>query len=254
MLLAAIVLQASVAGFSPPLDAPMHVVTERRDDARTYRMERALRFLREGEGYRAEVMLRTATGDTDDTSGALYEAGFGAFAGRTILFHLDHDGAVTAIDEMPALWDRFCQRVAESAAARRTLAPLEREKLAARIAAPLRAMPAERQRAMLASLVQAVISDEAMTPGSAPVRLPGRSTHGGTAPLDGMRTVTALPGGHVRSTVNAAGEGVTLERITEVDPRTGLITRNSKTLRIRAGGLEKVSTTLLTVEPLADGN
>ncbi|MDQ0251822.1 hypothetical protein J2W22_003910 [Sphingomonas kyeonggiensis] len=58
----------------------------------------------------------------------------------------------------------------------------------------------------------------------------------------------------MRSTVNATGEGVTLERVTEMDSRTGLITRNSKILRIHAGGLEKVSTTLLTVEPLAGGN
>ncbi|MDH4743695.1 hypothetical protein OMP43_06660 [Sphingomonas sp. CBMAI 2297] len=252
MLLTAIVLQASTAGFAPPLDAPIRVVTERREDARIYRMERDVRFTREGMGYRAEVVLRAGTGETADSTGAAYEAGFGALAGSTLVFHLDPRGAIVAIDDMPALWDRFCRRVAEAAAARRTLAPAEREKLAARIAAPLRALPIERQRAMLASLVVALIADEAMTPGSTPVRLPGQSAYGGTIPLEGQRTVAALPGGLFRSTVRADAPDVTLERVTDMDPRTGLITRNRKTLRIRAGGLEKVSVTLLTVDPASE--
>ncbi|OSZ63158.1 hypothetical protein CAP40_19115 [Sphingomonas sp. IBVSS2] len=252
MLLAAIVLQASTAGFAPPLDAPRRVVTERRDDARIYRMERDVRFAREGTGYRAEVTLRAGVGETPDSTAAAYEAGFEAFAGKTIVFHLDPRGAVVAIDDMAALWERFCQRVADIAAARRTLAPTEREKLAARIAAPLRALPVERQRAMLGSLVVAVIADEAMTPGSTPVRLPGQSAYGGTTALEGQRTVVALPGGLLRSTVRADAADVAFERVTDMDPRTGLITRNSKTLRIRAGGLEKVSVTSLTVERVAD--
>lgn len=252
MLLAAIVLQAGTAVFAPPLDAPRRVVTERRDDARTYRMERDVRFAREGTGYRAEVTLRAGIGETPDSTGAAYEAGFEAFAGSTIVFHLDPRGAVVAVDDMPALWERFCQRVADIAAARRTLAPTEREKLAARIAAPLRALPVERQRAMLAALVAAIIADEAMTPGSMPVRLPGQSAYGGATALEGQRTVVALPDGLLRSTVRADAAGVAFERVTDMDPRTGLITRNSRTLRIRAGGLEKVSVTSLTVERAAD--
>ena len=251
MLLAAIVLQAGTAGFAPPLDAPMHVVTERREDARTYRMERRVRFARECLGYRAEVALRAGAGETADSTGAAYEAGFDAFAGSTLVFHLDPRGAILGIDDMPALWERFCRRVAEVAAARRTLAPAEREKLATRIADPLRALPAERQRAMLASLVLAVIADEAIAPGSTPIRLPGNSAYGSTAPLEGTRTVAALPGGRLRSVTSAAGQGVMLERITEFDPRTGLVARNSKTLRVRVGTLEKVTVTTLTVEPAA---
>lgn len=252
MLLTAIVLQASAAGFAPPLDVPIRVVTERRDDARIYRMERHVRFAREGLGYRAEVALRAGTGETPDSTGAGYEAGFEAFAGSTLVFHLDPQGAVVAIDDMPALWERFCRRVAEIAAARRTLAPAEREKLAARIAAPLRALPIERQRAMLGSLVQAVIADAAVAPGTTPVRLPGSSAYGEATPLEGLRTVVVLPGGLVRSTVRAEAPDVTLERVTDMDPRTGLIARNSRTLRIRAGGVEKVSVTLLTVDPAAE--
>lgn len=252
MLLAAIVLQASAAGFSPPIDHALRVVTERQDDSRIYRMERRIRFAREGEGYRAQVVLAEAEGETSDSSGALFEAGYAALAGTTLVVHLDRAGMVTAIDDMPALWERLCRRVADVAATRRPLSPVDRARFAERVAAPLRAMPAERQRAMLASLVLAVIPDEAMTPGIAPVRLPGSSAYGGAGPLEGMRTVVALPGGLLRSTTSASAEGVTLERVTEMDPRTGLIIRNRKTLRVRAGGLEKVSITRLLVDPIAD--
>jgi len=41
---------------------------------------------------------------------------------------------------------------------------------------------------------------------------------------------------------------VTLERIVDSDPATGLILRNSKTVTVRAGGLEKTSITVITVE------
>ncbi|MBB4840400.1 hypothetical protein HNP52_003492 [Sphingomonas kyeonggiensis] len=252
MLLAAIVLQASAASFSPPLDRALLVVTERHDDTRLYRMERRIRFAREDGGYRAEVVLAEAEGETSDSSGALFEAGYAALAGTPLIFHLDKAGTVTAIDDLPALWERFCRRVAEVAAARRALAPAERPKFAERVAAPIRALPDGRRRAMLASLVLAVVPDEPLVPGTGPVRLPGSSAYGSARPLEGMRSVTASPGGLLRSTTVASGENVTLERITEVDPHTGLITRNSKTLRIRTGGLEKISRTQLTVEPLAD--
>ncbi|MDG2534269.1 hypothetical protein P6144_11460 [Sphingomonas sp. HITSZ_GF] len=250
MLLAAIVLQASAVSFAPPLDMPLRVVSERRDGTRAFRLERELRFAREGTGYRAEVILRTATGETPDGSGALYEAGYAALIGTPILFHLDAAGALAAIDDMPALWERYCTRVAEVAAGRRVLAPADRAKLAARIAAPLRALPAEKQRAMLASLVSAVIVEEPLAPGSAPVHLPASSAYGSAAPLDGMRIVVPIAGGLLRSSTSASSDTVTLEQVSELDPRTGLIARSSKTVRIRAGGLEKLSTTLVILEPL----
>lgn len=248
MLLAAIVLQASAVHFAPPIDAPLHVVSERREGARSFRLERDLRFRREGEGYRTEVILRAATGETPDSSGALYEAGYAALLGTPIVFHLDSRGALTAIDDLPALWERYCARVARVAAARRVLAPAEREKLAARIAAPLRALPADKQRAMFASLVSAVIVDEALTPGIAPVTLPASSAYGGAAPLSGTRSVTPLPGGLLRATTSAASDVATLEQVSELDPQTGLIARVSKTLRVRSAGIERLSTTLITVE------
>lgn len=250
MLLAAIVLQASAASFAPPLDSPLRVVSERREGPRAFRLERDLRFFREGAGYRVEVVLRAATGETPDGSGALYEAGYAALVGTPILFHLDAAGELTAIDDMPSLWERYCARVAQVAAERRVLAPADRSKLAARIAAPLRALPPEKQRAMFASLASAVIAEEPIAPGSTPVRLPASSAYGSAAPLDGTRTVAPLPAGLLRATTHAASDTVTLDQVTELDPRTGLIVRASKTERIRLGTLETLRTTRVTVEPL----
>jgi len=250
MLLAAIVLQASAVSFAPPLDTPLRVVSEREDGPRAFRLERELRFVRDGTGYRAEVTLRAATGETPDGSGALYEAGYAALVGTPITFHLDGAGTLLAIDDMPALWERYCARVADVAAARHALAPADRVKLAARIATPLRALPPERQRVMFASLVSAVIADQGMAPGTGPVRLPASSAYGSAAPLDGMRTVTPLPGGLFRSSTSAAADAVTLEEVTEIDPRTGLIARSTKTLQLRSAGLEKRTVTRITVEPL----
>jgi hypothetical protein len=250
MLLAAIVLQASAVSFAPPIDTPLRVISERRDGARVFRLERELRFTREGGGYRAEVILRAATGETPDGSGALYEAGYAALIGTPIVFHLDSSAALTAIDDLPALWDRYCTRVAEVAAERRVLAPADRARLAARIAAPLRTLPAQRQRTMFASLVSSVIVEEDMALGSAPVRLPASSTYGSPDPLDGLRTVAPISGGLLRSTTRAGSGNVTLEHVTEMDPRTGLIARATKTVLIRAVGMEKRSITTLTVENL----
>ena len=130
MLLAAFVLQASAAIFAPPLDTPLRVTSDRIEDGRRYSAERLVRFLAEPGGYRAEVRMRGAASDTQDLSGALYEAGFGALAGRLLVFHLDSAGTVVAVDDMAALWDIFCRRVGEVAAARKSLSPAEAAKLA----------------------------------------------------------------------------------------------------------------------------
>jgi hypothetical protein len=251
MLLAAIVLQASAVSFAPPLDTPLRVVSERREGPRAFRLERELRFLQDGTGYRATVILRAATGETPDSSGALYEAGYSAVIGTAIVFHLDSTGAVTGIDDLPALWERYCARVAEVAAERRVLAPADRARLAARIAAPLRALPVERQRAMFSSLVSAVIVEERVVPGTTPIHLPASSAYGSAAALDGLRTVAPLPGGLLRSITRATSDTVTLEQVTDMDPRTGLIAHTSKTVQVRAAGLEKLSTATITVEPMA---
>lgn len=262
MLLAAFVLQASAATFAPPLDTPLRVTTERIEKGRRYAAERLVRFLAEPGGYRAEVRMRSAASDTQDLTGALYEAGFGALAGRLLVFHLDSAGAVIAIDDMAALWEAFCRRVGEVAAQRKSLAAPDAAKLAERIAAPLRAMPVERQRAMLASWITALIAPEAREPaGERPVRVPGVSPFGGAVTLEGTRSVTRFPRG-LRGVTRASADVAQGERaghidyelIEDLDPETGLLIESRLIQKTRAGTVETMRITTLKVERAASAD
>ncbi|MDP5278880.1 hypothetical protein Q9Q95_08095 [Sphingomonas sp. DG1-23] len=268
MLLAAIALQASVAApiFAPPIDAPLRIVTERTEiasDQRHYRLERLVRFSKEGLGYRAEALILGSASEAPQVLGNLVERGLSALAGRTIVLHLDSNGRVVAIDAIADLWERVCQRVSDAAATRQSLAPGEARTLAERIAAPLRALPPERQRALLATLVAAAILPEPLDPPGtvAPVELPGASPFGTPVTLRGTRS-TAADNGLIRTTTlasaamdlparsdaPAASGSVALERIRTSNPRTGLIASGLDTTRNRVGGRETLLVTRLRVE------
>jgi hypothetical protein len=244
MFLAALLLQASVAApsFAPPTDTPLRIVTERSETGageRRYRFERLVRFSRQSTGYRAEAMLLASTSAAPPALGELVERGLTALAGRKIVLHLDATGAVTAIDDMAVLWDLVCGRVAEAAASRQSLPSAEARALADRIAAPLRALPPERQRALLATLVTAAIATEPLDSPRAtlPVRLSGVSPFGKPVTLEGTRRTDPIEGGLLRTTTRASATvtltsqqgapaatgSVELERVRTFDPRTAMI-------------------------------
>jgi hypothetical protein len=171
---------------------------------------------------------------------------------------------VVAIDEIADLWERVCQRVAEAAATRQSLPPGEAKTLAEHIAAPLRALPPERQRALLATLVTAAILSEPLDPAGtvAPVELPGASPFGAPLTLRGTRRSAAAGNGLIRTTTIAsattdlparngtpAASGlVALERVRTSDPRTGLIATALDTTRNGIGARETLLVTRLRVE------
>ena len=103
MIAVAIVAMAQAAVFAPPLGVPIRIVTERTEGDWHFRMERLVRFAREGRGYRAEVWMAGADAQGSERVGALMEAGFAGLAGRMMAFHLDGAGKVTAIDDIDAL-------------------------------------------------------------------------------------------------------------------------------------------------------
>jgi hypothetical protein len=208
MLFAAVLLQASIAApaFAPPLGAPLRIVTERIETSpaeRRYRLERLVRFSKEGTGYRAEAVLLTNASAAPEALGNLVERGLSALAGRTIVLHLDDRGQVTTVDEMAALWERVCQRIAEAAATRPGLPSVS---AAAKLVAPLRALPPERQRALLATLVTAAImTDPRESPGSfTPVRLPGASPFGTPVTLEGTRRTATADNGLIEASTTAS--------------------------------------------------
>jgi hypothetical protein len=274
MLLAAAMLQLSIAApvFAPPVDAPLRVVTERIEtspDARHYRFERLVRFAPENKGYRAEVAVLGSTSEAPHTLSNLVERGLAGLADRTIVLHLDDKGEIVVIDDMPALWDRVCRGVADAAAIRPGLPANEGAALAGKLAASLRALPPERQRSLLATLVTALVATEPLDPigTTMPVKLPGASPFGVPVMLEGSRRTTAAESGRLRTTTIAsatmalpagkdtpASSGtVSLERIRTFDPRTGIIASGLDTTRnVRGDGAAARATLLVTrlrVEP-----
>jgi hypothetical protein len=249
MLIAAALLQvAAVPVFAPPLDTPLRVVTERVETGaspRRFRMERLVRFAPEAEGYRAEVVILAIAGDTPEASGALYEAGFGSLAGRMLVFHLDRAGRVAAIEDMTGIWARICRGVADNAAARRNLPPADRAALTQRLEMPLLALPADRQRALIGSLVAALIAEEAAEPaGTRPVRIPGALPFGGAVTMEGQRVLSSAGDARMRSVTRAsAPEGdaparagrVEVEMRREYDSQSGLLTQSIDTTSTRVG-------------------
>jgi len=264
LLTAAIMIQAQAAVFAPPLGVPIRVVTERtQGDAgksRTVRIERLVRFARDGEGYRAEVILLDADTEAQDGANAMLQAGFAGLAGRTMAFRLDGAGKVILVEDRQALWDLFCASVLKAVLAKRDRGTrAEQAALAERMAGPLRALPPERQQAMLASLVTALISQDAGDPpGTRAVRLPGASPFGGTVMLTGTQTVSTAGIATHRTTRAAAevpGGRIALEIDRDTDPRTGLIASTGETLRTTIGAgaearhSERVSTVRVTIDP-----
>lgn len=253
MLLAAVMLQASIAAptFAPPLGTPLRIVTERIETSpaeRRYQLERLVRFSKEGSGYRAEAVLLANTSAAPEALGNLVERGLSALAGRTIVLHLDEHGQVATVDEMAALWERVCQRIAEAAATRHGLAS---GAASARLVAPLRALPPERQRGLLATLVTAAImTDPRESPGSfVPVRLPGASPFGTPVTLEGTRRTATADNGLIRASTTASAMvdlpaqpgapmrtgSVSLDRQRVFDPRTGMLSAATDTVRNVSG-------------------
>jgi len=263
VLLAVVLLQASIAApaFAPPLGTPLRIVTERIETSpaeRRYRLERLVRFSKQGTGYRAEAVLLANTSAAPEALGNLVERGLSALAGRTIVLHLDEHGQVTAVDEMAALWERVCQRIAEAAATR---PGLPADAASARLVAPLRALPPERQRALLATLVTAAImTDRRESPGSfIPVRLPGASPFGTPVTLEGTRRTAIADNGLIQASTTASAKvdlpaqagapartgSVSLDRQRAFDPRTGMLSAATDTVRNVSGTGPAARETLL---------
>lgn len=257
----AIVAQVQAAIFAPPLEVPIRVVTERIEPEGTYRIERLVRFHRDGAGYRAEVRLIAASAETTDFRKSMLDAGYGGLAGRTIGFRLDATGKVIEVIDLAAHWSAFCNGLAAMADKHRDTAAPERRKMAGQIADRFRTQPEAQQRAILASLINVLVSgDAAEAPGvSRQLRLPAVSPFGGSATLDGTRRFD-LDGDRIRSVTLAEGDApgqngavarITLESLRDTDRRTGLISTARETLRTRRGEetRDRISTVNVTIEP-----
>jgi hypothetical protein len=266
MLFAPILIVAVQAAiFAPPLDTTLRIVTEREQpegaDTLRFRSERLIRFSRDGVGYRADVVVLTAKAEAPRDVAAMFESGYSGLAGRVITFRLDGAGRVVAIDQREAVWDAFSAGVAALAMHDKGSNEQDRAAMSEQIAGPLRALPADRQLELLASLVSAVVAEEGgAVPGVQPVQMPGSSPFGGALTLTGTRSIAATEGG-LRNTTRAAADAlqsgkpvarVELENVREIDTGSGLLRFTSETVRTRMGegdrAILSVRVTTLRVE------
>ncbi|MCW4463342.1 hypothetical protein OK349_16635 [Sphingomonas sp. BT-65] len=250
-ILIAVAGQAIAVRFDPPLDKPLRVVTEsiRTDGGVTRRFVNARRvvFRRADAQLRAEVTIEGSepTGPSDDPA-AMARAGFAHIAGRTIIFRLDPTGQVTAVEDHAAVWQAMLDGFAAQAPDGSDALDRKRAGRVRAIVGALAAMPVDRQRETLASLVEPLIAADAAGGGGPPrpVRVPAASPYG-MAELQGIR-VSRMARGRVELSVTAQGDiavpgsdgaaraRVTLETQRVIDPATGLVLESHEKVRTLA--------------------
>lgn len=271
MIVAAVLIAAQAAPvFAPPLDRPLTVTTEtmRTDGANTRRFvaRRSVRFTATPDGYRVAITLDdAAAGEEDSDPAGLLRAGFARLAGRTVVLQLDRTGAVTGIDDLPAIWRAVTDGMRALAPTGSEPATQQRAARVRAIVAQLSAQPEAAQRRMIGSLITPLIAPEIVVESGTPrppqaVRVPATSVYG-RAELDGLRSVRSRPDG-IEVSVSAIGpvavaapDGkasatITLETLRRIDPRTGLVVESREQVETLApdGSLqsERLTVTRLT--------
>ena len=232
-LLIPIVLVANADGarFAPPDgQAFRHVLIEERDDGtvkRRFEAERTIVFRATPTGYAADVTLVRVSQDAG--TGGMFAAGMAGLKGRTIRFQLDRAGNVVAIEGEAAIWEALCHgiesMVGTDASRRERLRPL---------ATPLRALPEDRRRAMLASMITPLIAGPIAAEGARAVTVEARGLDGTRIVLDGRETRHAAALGTIAIETSASGTlpgaeaGAVPARVSVatrrvIDPATGLV-------------------------------
>lgn len=272
-MIAAILLMAAQAApvFAPPLDRTLAMTTEtvRSEGATTRRFvaERTVRFSAAPDGYRVAITLDSAApGEAASDPAGLLQAGFARLARRTVVLQLDRAGAVTGVDDLPAVWRAVTEGMAAMAPTGTDPATQQRAARVRAIVATLAAQPEAAQRRMIASLVTPLIAPELVTEAATPappraVRVPATSIYGQTE-LDGLRAVRARADG-IEVSVSATGsvavttpEGkasatITLETLRRIDPHTALVIESRERVETLTpdGGLQSERLTVTRLQP-----
>jgi hypothetical protein len=272
-VIGAILLIAAQAApaFAPPLDRSLTMTTEtvRSEGPATRRFiaRRTVRFSATPDGYRVAITLDAAApGEADSDPAGLLRAGFAGLAGRTVVLQLDRAGAVTGVDDLPALWRAIIAGMGAMAPVGTDPTTQARAARVRAIVATLAAQPEAAQRRMIASLVTPLIAPELVTEAATPappraVRVPATSIYGQTE-LDGLRAVRSRPDG-IEVSVSATGpvavttpEGktsatITLETLRRIDPHTGLVVESRERVETLTpdGGLQSERLTVTRLQP-----
>ncbi|MBA3878214.1 MAG: hypothetical protein C0500_00680 [Sphingobium sp.] len=244
------------ARFLPPEGQPLRqLLTEERIEpsgTQRYVSEREIVFTRTASGYRAEVMIVSESHAAGD-AGAMFGAGIAALKGRPIRFELDRNGAVVAIADEEALWTIFCDAI-EGMVRGKSALDAQRARNLQALVAPFRTMPPERRRALLGSMISALVAGPLADrqPGTRAITLPTRDPTGKVTTLAGSETVTVSEGA---LTIDSIAEGdvaptahLAIARHERIDAARGLIieTRTCRTSTIGTGADRRQSETVVS--------
>ena len=212
----------ATAALSPVEGATYRLVTiTDRDDGTTkrhYTLTRDIVFHRTDAGLDTEVTLRAGT-SKDTGAGGFYARALTKLAGTTLRFHLDKDGRGTGIDDLDRAWEAL-------AAAVDAMAPAAQATSARRGGDLLRALPAAKRQAMLASIV-APLTQTIPADGTHSIALTGESIDRQPRRLSGQESVQRLPSGAIEmrsaASDDPAAPTTALSSRRTIDAATGLL-------------------------------
>ena len=228
VLAALLGVAADQPAFDPLLDRPYQVAfDDERADAsgvRHFHLDRTVTFSREPDGLLAAVTLVAVTTDASGEVGRRFLIGAGALKGRTVRFHLDRNGSVRAIDEEAAVWAAIVGGVAAIGSSGSS----QVGGVASAPAAPLAALPPDKVREVIASVIAPIVAGPVPAQGSRPVTLPTRGIFSAAgAPIAGVETVTRSADARLHVTTQAtSSQGDTrlaIDRTHVIDPARGLV-------------------------------
>ena len=211
---------ASTPGFAPPADrAIVYQLTDERPAGATMRRfaaRRQVTFHKTDTGYQADLVLLDAQADVGGDIGTMFLSAMRALSGRHVRFTLDRGGVVTEIADAEALWADICRAVAAMGTASRTAGAARHSNTQA-LARALAAMPPDRVRDMLASLIAPMIAERTQaTDAEHIIALPAAAPDGSAVTLTGIRRVSTSAGltsidvtasGDVGGKLDASGPG-----------------------------------------------
>lgn len=255
--LAALLLQAAPV-FAPPIDVPIRYrVEEVRSDprgARRFALDRQVVFTRTAVGLFATVTLMAVEGDAPADPKRVFDRAMAALIGKPLVFTLDRQGSVIAVEVDDPLWTMVVDTLAKE-----MLGPAADPGRGAHVAqmlAPLRTASSARRAGMLAGALTPLLtpSDIGNEPGpTRAVTVTKRTAGGGSVPLIGQEHVERLPDATLRLFRTVVGDAhdmpgstMRVESETTLDPATGLSRGSRETVTI-TGGAATMTTTRTVV-------
>ncbi|WP_448658181.1 hypothetical protein ACPVPU_12010 [Sphingomonas sp. CJ99] len=263
MLMAPVLVQAAAQpaapAFNPPLDADWHYrIEETREmggEIERHRLDRTLRFARDGDGYAATMITTAVDGGIGSGPGAMFEATMATFIGNPVIFRLDAGGTVVSIDDLAAHYGRWStamidQGLRETPGNRQSAV---RKALGDRIAAT----PPAAQLAFLGSMLSAVLPSPDLP--RVPTAAQPLAQQGAGVALTGVRRAYRTPDDRLAIEDRLAGTGtgpagpfeMQVSETRELDATVSMLRSSVRVRRTVTGGIEQTITTRTTVDPVA---